>query len=230
MRFLTPKYKLIYASIIVITEFFSQTPAYADKLYPVDKGKQEPSFKAFREQLFTAIKKRDSKFILNSLDPNITVSFGICGEGVKCFKEYWKLNQPNNSQLWTTLSNVLALGGSFETSGGEKYFCAPYVFSDFPAKVNGEELDGVHEYGSIVGQNVNVRLRPNLNAPIITSFSYDIVKLDQSLNTNSQGWFKIIAPTPGYVSSKFVRTPFDYRACFKKSKGKWVMTALVAGD
>lgn len=89
---------------------------------------------------------------------------------------------------------------------------------------------GVHEYAAIVGQNVNVRSRPNLNAPIITSLSYDIVKLNQSSNTNSQSWFKILAPTPGYVSSKFVRTPFDYRACFKKSNGKWVMTALVAGD
>lgn len=230
MKFLTPKYKWIYASILVITEFFSQAPAYADKLYLVDEAKQEPSFKAFREQLSAAIKKRDSKFILNTLDPNITVSFGGCGEGVKCFKEYWKLNQPNNSQLWNTLSNVLALGGSFETSEGEKYFCAPYVFSDFPDKVNGEELMGVHEYAAIVGQNVNVRSRPNLNAPIITSLSYDIVKLNQSSNSNSQGWFKILAPTPGYVSSKFVRTPFDYRTCFKKSKGKWVMTALVAGD
>lgn len=230
MKSLTPKYKWIYASILVITEFFSQAPAYADKLYLVDEAKQEPSFKAFREQLFAAIKNRDSKFILNSLDPNITVSFDICGEGVKCFREYWQLNQPNNSQLWNTLSDVLALGGSFETSGGEKYFCAPYVFSDFPAKVNGEELMGVHEYAAIVGQKVNVRSRPNLNAPIITSLSYDIVKLDQSSNTNSQGWFKILAPTSGYVSSKFVRTPFDYRACFKKSKGKWVMTALVAGD
>jgi hypothetical protein len=28
---------------------------------------------------------------------------------------------------------------------------------------------GVHEYAAIVGQNVNVRSRPNLNAPIITS-------------------------------------------------------------
>lgn len=230
MKYLKPKYKWIYASILVITEFFSQAPAYADKLYLVDEAKQDFSFKVFREQLSAAIKKRDSKFILNSLDPNITVSFGICGEGVKCFREYWKLNQPNNSQFWTTLSNILALGGSFSSEQGEKYFCAPYVFSNFPDKVNGEELMGVHEYAAIVGQNVNVRLRPNLNAPIITSLSYDIVKLNQSSNTDSQGWFKILAPTPGYVSSKFVRTPFDYRACFKKSKGKWVMTALVAGD
>lgn len=225
------KYKWISAlSGLLITGFLSQAPAYADKLYPVDEGKKEPSFKAFREQLFAAIKKRDSNFILNSLDPNISVSFGVCGEGVKCFREYWQLNQPNNSQLWDTLSNVLALGGSFETSGGEKYFCAPYVYANFPAKVNGEQLMGVHEYGAIIGHNVNLRLRPNLNAPIITSLSYDIVKIDQSSSTDTQGWFKIIAPTPGYVYNKFVRTPFDYRACFKKSNGKWVMTALVAGD
>lgn len=231
MNLFVTKSKWISAlSGLLITVFLSQAPAYADKLYPVDEAKQDPSFKAFRDQLFVAIKKRDSKFILNSLDPNISVSFGVCGEGVKCFREYWQLNQPNNSQLWSTLSNVLALGGSFETSGSEKYFCAPYVSANFPAKVNGEQLEGVHEYAAIIGQNVNVRSRPNLNAPIIASLSYDIVKLDQSSNINNQGWFKIIAPTPGYVSSKFVRSPFDYRACFKKSNGKWLMTALVAGD
>lgn len=157
MKCLIPRYKWIYVSILVITEFFIQAPAYADKLYLVDEAKQDPAFKAFREQLSAAIKKRDNKFTLNSLDPNITVSFGICGEGVKCFTEYWKLNQPNNSQLRNTLSDLLALGGSFETSGGEKYFCAPYIFYNFPVKVNGEELEGIHEYGAIIGQNVNVR-------------------------------------------------------------------------
>jgi hypothetical protein len=37
MKFLTT-YKWIYAYILVITEFFSQAPAYADKLYLVDES------------------------------------------------------------------------------------------------------------------------------------------------------------------------------------------------
>jgi hypothetical protein len=229
--------------LVLITDFSIQAPVYADKLYPIDQGTTDPSFKTFREELRAAIKSRDSKFILNSLAPDVLVSYGGC-EGVKCFIQFWKLNQPN-SKIWDTLSNVLSLGGSFETYKGEKYFCAPYVFSEFPDRVNGEELMGVHEYAAIIGQNVNVRLRPSLNAPIVTSLSYDIIKLDQSPNHSSGNWFKILAPTPGYVSSQFIRNPFDYRACFKKVRetppyndgassdfvnGKWLMNALVAGD
>ena len=213
--------------LVLITELSIQVPAYADKLYPTDQGSTDPLFKAFREQLQAAIKRRDRKFILNSLTPDVLVSYGGC-EDVKCFSQFWKLNQPN-SKLWTTLSNVLSLGGSFDYKG-EKSFCAPYIFSEFPDRVNGEELMGVHEYAAIIGQNVNVRLRPSLNAAIVTSLDYDIVKLDQSLNNSSGNWFKIIAPTPGYVSSRFIRNPFDYRACFKKVNGKWLMNALVAGD
>lgn len=164
---------------------------------------------------------------MNSLAPDVLVSYGGC-EGVKCFTQFGKLNQPN-SKLWDTLSNILSLGGSFDYKG-EKYFCAPYVFSEFPDRVNGEELMGVHEYAAIIGQNVNVRSRPSLNAPIVTSLSYDIIKLDQSPNNSSGNWFKILLPTPGYVSSQFIRNPFDYRACFKKVNGKWLMNALVAGD
>lgn len=213
---------------LLIGEFLAQAPVYADKLYPIDQGATDPSFKAFREQLHSAIKRHDSKSILNILAPDVLVSYGGC-EGIKCFTQFWKLNQPN-SQVWDTLSNVLSLGGSFETYKGEKYFCAPYVFSEFPDRVNGEELMGVHEYAAIIGQNVNVRLRPSLNAPIVTSLSYDIVKLDQTPNNSSGNWLKILAPTPGYVSIQFIRNPFDYRACFKKVNGKWLMNALVAGD
>lgn len=215
-----------FASLL-IGAVLIQTPAYADKLYPVDEAK-DSSFKGFREQLLVAIKKRDSKFILNNLTSDVLASYGGC-EGVKCFSQFWKLNQPN-SQLWSTLSNVLSLGGSFQTFEGKKYFCAPYVYSKFPAKVNGEELTGVHEYAAVISKDVNVRVRPSFNAPIVTTLTYDIVKLDRSFNNSSGNWLKIIAPISGYVSSKFVRNPFDYRACFQKVNGKWLMNSLVAGD
>lgn len=229
MNILITKDKWMTAIVLslLIWGFLSQSPVYADKLYPVDQGAIDPSFKAFRAQLHSAIKRCDSKFILNSLTSDVLVNYGGC-EGVKCFTQFWKLNQPN-SQLWSTF-NIISLGGSFETYKSEKYFCAPYVFSRFPHSVNGEKLNGVHEYAAIIGQNVNVRSRPNLNAPVVTSLSYDIVKLDQNPNSSSGNWFKILAPTSGYVSSQFIRNPFDYRACFRKVNGKWLMNALVAGD
>jgi hypothetical protein len=49
---------------------------------------------------------------------------------------------------------------------------------------------------------------------------------------DSFAWVKITAPNgrQGYVSGKYVRSPSDYHACFRKVRGKWYMTVLAAGD
>ena len=203
-------------------------PAYADKLYPVDEGAKNPSFNSFREQLRSAIKRRDTKFILSRLDLNIAVSLGPCGNGVKCFKELWQPEKPS-SKLWNTLSEVIKLGGAFDNIKCKIFFCAPYVSSNFPAQVEGESIQGVPEYSVIIGKDVNVRSRPSLKSPIVANLSYDIVKIGSNVNI-SNDWVQILTPTPGYVSSRFVRHPLDYRACFKNIKGRWVMTSFIAGD
>jgi len=205
------------------------TPAYADKLYPVDEGAKDPNFKNFREQLRSAIKRRDAKFILNRLDPNIAVGFGVCSNGIKCFKELWQPEKPN-SKLWNTLSEVIELGGSFNNVQGKKLFCAPYVSSKFPSQVEGQKIQGVPEYSVILGKNVNVRSRPSLNAPVVATLSYDIVKISFDENSGNDNWVKILTPKPGYVSRQFIRHPNDYNACFKILNGRWVMTSFIAGD
>lgn len=73
--------------LVLITECLAEVPVYVDKLYPIDQGTTDPLFKAFREKLRVAIKSRDSKFILNSLAPDVLVSYGGC-EGVKCFTQF----------------------------------------------------------------------------------------------------------------------------------------------
>lgn len=219
---------LIFASLTV-AQLPITAPAYADKLYPVDEGAKEPSFNNFRQQLRSAIKRRDTKFILNRLDPNISVSFGVCGSGIKCFKELWQPQKPS-SELWHELSKVIELGGTFENNENGKLFCAPYVFTKFPRQVEGKEVEGVPEYSVITGKDVNVRSRPSLKAPVVATLSYDIVKTIFEENSNNSNWVKIATPIPGYVSNQFVRHPIDYRACFQINKGRWVMTVFIAGD
>ncbi len=36
--------------------------------------------------------------------------------------------------------------------------------------------------------------------------------------------------TAGYISSRYVRSPIDYRAYFSKEGGRWQMMMLLAGD
>jgi hypothetical protein len=210
-----------------MTLVFISCPAMAQvaKLYPVDEGPKDPSFKAFRDKLIEAAKNRDTKFVMSILDPDILNSFGGDG-GVEQFKEKWKPDNPN-SELWGVLLEVLSIGGSFDPR--TKDFCAPYVFSNFP------ELDGF-EHSAIIGEQVRVREQPSLTSPIIASLSYDIVDLpDRPVNPikmDGISWIaiKLSNGKTGFVSKQFIRSPIDYRACFSKKNGKWRMNTLVAGD
>jgi hypothetical protein len=200
--------------------------AQVGKLYPIDEGPKDPSFQAFRAKLIEAVKNRDAKFILSILDPKILNSFGGDG-GVKEFKEMWKPDNPN-SELWDTLIGVLSMGGSFDTKN-KNDFCAPYVYSQFP------ELDAF-DHSVIIGEQVHMREQPGLTSPTVATLSYDIVaNTDQStepVKKDGHSWvaIKLSNGKTGFVSKQFIRSPIDYRACFTKKRGRWLMVTLVAGD
>ena len=200
--------------------------AKAHKLYPVDEGSKDPSFKAFRNQLIEAVKERNTRFLLRVLHPKIRLSFG--GDaGAKDFVKLWKPDS-KDSELWNELSTILSLGGTFSTSEGKRTFWAPYTFSTFP-----DDLDAF-EYAPITAENVRVRSQPKTTARIVTFLSYDIVKatFPNESNQEDPGWVKVIVPDGrnGYVASRYVRSPIDYRLCFERVRGKWLITAFIAGD
>jgi hypothetical protein len=199
------------------------------KVLPVDDAANDPSFFAFRQKLIEAARKHDLEFVLSTLDPNIVNSFGG-SEGIEGFKAIWELDKPQ-TKLWDTLILVLTLGGSLNVSDQEISFWAPYVFSRWPNDVDS------FEYAAIIGTNVRVRARPGLDAPMVATLSYDIVKFaDQSWlpagEAGPDAWVKIITPAgrEGFVSSRYVRSPIDYRIGFIKKDGKWSITHFVAGD
>lgn len=219
--------KLVTLSLLMIALTACVCAAQSRKLNPVDEASKDPSFKAFRDRLLAAVKQQDETVLYGSLDPKIANSFGGEG-GVTEFNTQWKMGE-EHTKLWDELATILSMGGSFATVAGVKSFCAPYVYSKFP-----DDLEG-NGYAVITGTGVRVRAEANLNAPVITALSYDIVELDNepsaSGETNSE-WIKIIAPNgkKGYVFGKYIRSATDYRACFEKKQGQWKMTALIAGD
>ncbi|MBI3912114.1 MAG: SH3 domain-containing protein [Armatimonadetes bacterium] len=187
----------------------------------MDEGPQDRSFNLFRARLRRAAKRHDTRFVLRSLHPRVVSSFG--GDvGVKDFQRFWNIDRPD-SRLWRTLATILSLGGSFRTYDGHRQFCAPYVYSRWP-----DEWDAF-QYAAILGRNINVRTRPSLASPVVTRLSYDLVRIPRGIRGV---WVPVITPSGrrGYVYSRFIRSPIDYRACFEKLRGKWLMTALVAGD
>ena len=190
------------------------------KLLPVDQAARDPSLARFRQRLREAVRTRDTTFVYSIVAEDITNSFG--GDGGRAeFRETWDAGHPA-SKLWSTLEEILSLGGAF--TDGDSMFAAPYVYSSFP-----DGLDGF-EWGAIVGRDVRVRGRPFLGAPITAVLSYDVVRMANERGSNGFETILLRDGRKGYVATRYVRRPIDYRAVFVKRGGRWYLKALVAGD
>lgn len=203
------------------------------KVVPVDEGAQEPSFSKFRQDLITACKKRNVRFILDHVHPRARGSLGS-EEGAKFFLEVWNPRDPK-SEFWSTLLSVLQLGGRFSQDKMGKVFMAPYVFTDWP------DLDSCDPYGdfvAVMGDHVKVRTKPQHSSSVVAQLNYDVVRVIEDKRAMSKvgeennSWVHILLPSgkKGFVRQEQVRSPIDYRAGFTQLNGKWFILSLLAGD
>jgi hypothetical protein len=190
-----------------------QTPT----LLPVDEAVTQPDFFTFRANLQAIIARRDVPALLEVVDANIKNGFGG-DDGIENFKKNWELSSPDSS-LWGELGAVLALGGSFMGD----YFYAPYTFSRWPSTMDS------FEHVVVTASNVRVRAEPRSDAAVLTTVSFAILKASPE---QLEEWTSVILPDnrKGFLSSRFVRSPIDYRAIFLKSGGRWQLTMFLAGD
>ena len=165
-------------TIIVIAFAWMATPvAQVGKVYPIDDAGSDPGLVAFKSQLLVAIKSRDAAFVYSILADDILNSFADPG-GSDEFKAKWKPEDPN-SDLWNTLTEILALGGQFQTpsprwSGyGSKMFVAPYLAA---AKLPGTDSDP-YAFGVVIGSDVRVRQRPSRTSAAIATLSFDVIRV-----------------------------------------------------
>lgn len=218
--------RILILSFLFLTTIKS-LPAQERYVLPVDEGKKVASFANFRQKLIKAVRIHDEKFILSILDRNIANSFGG-DNGIEEFKQTWKINNPK-SQFWNEMQIVITNGGVFSN---KNTFAAPYSFEKFP-----EDLDAF-EHQVIFAGNVNLRSKPENSSKLISQLSYNIVKVDYEKSIKDESneekyiWLRIetLGGKKGFVSAKFVRSAIDYRAIFEITKGKWKMTAFIAGD
>src|SRR5687768_2649042 len=165
-----PSLRRILFFALLFTAFSASLAAQERRLLPVDEAGKDASFKSFRDKLINAVKKRDAKYVLSAVDPNIRN--GFAGEdGIANFRKQWKINS-SQSPLWSELLFVLTNGGAFQSEGKSKIFTAPYIYSNFPS-----DLDAF-EYSAIIGTNVRLRAKPSSSAATIAELSYNIVEVD----------------------------------------------------
>ena len=189
--------------------------ATGPKLAFVDEAAKDPTFLAYRDGLLAAVRARDAKKVLALSDPNVRTSFG--GGGGRA-----DLEQALQEEVWGELEQILSLGGTFR----DGMFWAPYVYSAWP------ESHDAFESLAVVGDDVPLREAAGASAPEIATLSRDIVKRASAPGEAGIGWTKVTTADgkTGFVESKSVRSPVDYRAGFMKTGDRWHMSALVAGD
>ncbi len=88
-------------------------PASPRRLIPMDQAASRPDFFTFRAQLQTALARRDVAALLAVVHPNIKNGFGG-DDGKANFEVKWR-PAAADSEVWATLAEVLALGGTFES-------------------------------------------------------------------------------------------------------------------
>lgn len=200
---------------------------------PVDESDEDASFAAFRSQLLETLRQRDVEGLLAVVDPQVKIGFGG-NDGVEAFKAEWGLNEnPQDSAVWTVLQDILELGGVF-TDSERTIFMAPYVYALYNAALD------PFTHSVIVGDGVNVRAEPSLDAQVLDRASHVVVRLIKpdaelpavEISGRTYCWARIQLPSGeiGYVADKFLWSPVGYRAAFNKSDAGWRLTFLVAGD
>ena len=216
-------------SLLVFLLFIIPIAAQEKFVTPIDEADKDKTFLEFRTKLIEAVQKRDVKYLLSVVDKSIKNGFGG-NDGINEFKKQWKIYN-RNSELWKELLIVLTHGGTFDKEN-KGMFYAPYLFTNFPDSVD------EFEHQAIFGNNVNLRSKPDKDAPVVASLSYNIVKTDYENSVKSKTnkdeflWLKIetLGGKKGFVKPEFVRSAIDYRAGFERRRGKWTMTFFLAGD
>lgn len=189
-----------------------------------DESNRDPTFLSFRDKLVQSARKRDSRFVLASLDPNIKNGFGEGDEDARRrFGEIWRPSS-RQSHLYPLLIQLLALGAV--RAEEENTFVAPSLFRLFPP-----DLDP-YEHVIAISSSVPIYAAATRTAKIIFTANHHILKRGPRGEVGPAGWTEVVTPDgrTGFTRTSRVYHPVGTRIHFEKKDGRWWITGLLAGD
>ena len=191
------------------------------KLPPVDQCSGDAGFVQFRAALGKAVARRDAKALLELLAPDVTVNFG--GDvGRKSFATQWHLDRPAKSGLWSELSAIAKLG------------CARVqqarVIPSLAGQFNPADDQDAFEKMIVTSHAARLRKSRAANSATVATLSWDVVTALEAPDDGYAIRVRTARGVEGWLSRSQLRSPLDYRAVVEKRKGRWMITAFVAGD
>lgn len=234
----------------ITTAVISQERIFA----PPNEFIKDTSLTIFIKNLKTAVQKKDSTFIYNSLSTNVKNGFGI-DSGMAVFRRRWQLKY-TNSGFWNYVSRIIEMPGCFLSTDMTTSYIIPYV-SCLPMTNRNDSL-----YASvIVVKNAPLKKASIFYHPdskTIAILSYDVVRdfnvndhditheaIEPIYNENKddyihdyhyrpQQWHLITVKSnknvlKGWVNNKYIYRPFDYRLILRKENNCWLIDAFGYG-
>jgi hypothetical protein len=184
----------------------SSLPPSGPRLPPRDEAATRQDFLAFRRRLHDIVARKETAGMLQ-------VAYRV-----QDLENY--MTNPA-VDFWGDFGGILAMGGTFDDQGR---FTAPYVYSTWPG-----EFDAI-DCMAVTARDVPLRQQPSGGAPVLARLDYDIVEAVRD-DADTPGWehVRLANGVSGFVASRFVRSPTDFREVFALRGGVWRLTAFIYG-
>jgi hypothetical protein len=227
-------------SLVVLALFVALVAVQADTnrpmVAPIDEAAQEAALITVRTNLLSALRSEDTDRVMTFIAED--VQFQALPNQTKSQIRRGLLSRFGDRSLAQHVIRALTLGGTFTTTRGSRWgareFCAPYVYSAFPAEydhvIANDDFPWV-----VIGKHVPLRSTPDPDAPPRRYLSYDIVYVtpvgeNAARNRRGQLWPYRVIEEPralaGFVPADSVRNPQDFHVCFGMRSGQWKVTEI----
>mgnify|MGYP006315320237 CR=1 FL=1 len=190
-----------------------------------------PTLLRAKAELRSIIARRDMAALSERVRAETKLDFGG-SEGPAGFEAVWNSDAESRQRLWSTLESILALPGvarAFDDDGSE--YCAPYVFcTHLPGDVD------PFEALVVLGAGVAIRDRPSLSGAVLRRVDHVVLTsaTDDRGSEPTPAWTRVRLAdgTKGYISTRWVRSPIDFRLEVRVDDGAetWWLGFLIAGD
>jgi len=185
------------------------------------------ALREFVDRLRAATQVRDAAYIRRASAADIRVDFGGA-VGLKSLH----LTDPG-AVIWSRLKRALSLGCRSKPS-----ILKPDVWECPGLPAPPPEMGSIEEMVYVAAENVPLRERPSKTAPLVARASCEFAVLEDFDRRGGKGtplhldWrsVRLGRNVAGYVESKYIWPLLGDRVVIERRSGRWVMTAIVAGD
>lgn len=193
------------------------TPFAKGKWAPRDTCGSVEGANAFREQLASAIRARDTDAFAALAAEDIRLDFG--GGAGKA--ELRTRLDDTALDLWDELRTLMTMGCSANAQGG---ITIPWYFD--------QDLGNVDPFEAMIvmGENIPVLERGLATSRRVASVSWDLVTLAAPMSDKNHQQVELADGTTGYIATGRLRSLVDYRLIASSRNGRWRITSFIAGD